>query len=61
MINFRGNFFNTPVVNVQFSVIALQSGRPKPITYANSVDPDETARYEPSHQDLHYLPFCFRF
>ena len=22
---------------------------------ANSVDPDETARYEPSHQDLHCL------
>ena len=25
-------------------------------TIANSVDTDETARYEPSHQDLH---FCF--
>ena len=23
---------------------------------ANSVDPDELARYEPSRQDLHYLP-----
>ena len=22
---------------------------------ANNVDPDETARYEPSHQDLHCL------
>ena len=22
---------------------------------ANSIDPDETARYEPSHQDLHCL------
>ena len=22
---------------------------------ANSVDPDETAHNEPSHQDLHYL------
>ena len=22
---------------------------------ANSVDPDEMAHYEPSHQDLHYL------
>ena len=28
-------------------------------TYANSADPDETARNEPSHQDLHCLPFCF--
>ena len=23
-------------------------------TYGNSVDPDETAHNEPSHQDLHY-------
>ena len=29
-------------------------------TYANSVDPDETARYEPSHQDLHCMPFGSR-
>ena len=28
---------------------------------ANSVDPDETASYEPSHQDLHCLPFFFYF
>ena len=28
-------------------------------TCANSVDPDETARNEPSHQDLHCLQFCF--
>ena len=28
---------------------------------ANSVDPDETARYEPSHQDLHCLhKYLFR-
>ena len=27
--------------------------------FANSEDPDETARNEPSHQDLHYLPFCY--
>ena len=28
---------------------------------ANSVDPDETARYEPSHPGLHYLhrPLCW--
>ena len=25
---------------------------------ANSVDPDEAARYEPSHQDLHCLQKC---
>ena len=26
-------------------------------TSANKVDPDETAHNEPSHQDLHCLPF----
>ena len=30
-------------------------------TYANSVDPDEMAHNEPSHQDQHRLPFCFDF
>ena len=29
--------------------------------YANSVDSDETAHNEPSHQDLHRLSFCFDF
>ena len=28
-------------------------------TVANSADPDETARNEPSHQDLHCLPLCY--
>ena len=27
----------------------------------NCVDPDEMACQEPSHQDLHCLPFCFDF
>ena len=27
-------------------------------SFANSVDPDETAHDEPSHQDLLCLPFC---
>ena len=27
----------------------------------NSVDPDETAHNELSHQDLHCLPFCLLF
>ena len=30
----------------------------KDIRFANSVDPDETAHNEPSHLDLHCLPFC---
>ena len=29
--------------------------------FANSIDPDEMAHNEPSHQDLHCLPFCFDF
>ena len=29
------------------------------VTFANSVDPDEMAHNEPSHLDLHCLPFCF--
>ncbi len=29
--------------------------------YANSVDPDETARNKPSHQDLHCLQVLFIF
>ena len=35
---------------VGLTLSALQT---KPDTCANSVDPDETARNEPSHQDLH--------
>ena len=27
--------------------------------FANSADPDETAHYEPSHQDLHFLLICY--
>ena len=30
-------------------------------TFANSVDQDETARHEPSHQNLHYLPVLIDF
>ena len=26
-------------------------------TFLNNIDPDETAHYEPSRQDLHWLPF----
>ena len=31
------------------------------IFFANSVDFDEMAHYEPSHLDLHCLLFCGRF
>ena len=29
------------------------------IFFADCVEHDETAHYEPSHQDIHCLPFCF--
>ena len=41
---------------VQFylPLLSLQTNKD---TFANSADPDETARYEPSHLDLHCLLF----
>ena len=30
-------------------------------TYADSIDPSETARYDPSHQDLYCLPSLLEF
>ena len=38
---------------------ALSALQTKTMSFANSVDPDETAHNEPSHQDLHCLPFLF--
>ena len=32
--------------------------RQKQLEFANSLDFDEVAHYEPPHQDLHCLPFC---
>ena len=37
-------------------VLTLSACQTKTDTCANSIDPDETARNEPSHQDLHCLP-----
>ena len=39
----------------------LLTRQPKTDNYANSVDPDEMACNEPSHQDPRCLPFCFNF
>ena len=48
---------NTLIVRECFAYFsALQT---KTDTFAISVDPDEMAHYEPSHLDLHYLPFVF--
>ena len=40
-------------------VLTISALQTKTDTCANSVDPDEMAPKEPSHQDLHCLPFCF--
>ena len=40
-------------------VLTLSVFQIKTDTCAKNVDLDETARYEPSHQDLHSLPFFF--
>ena len=39
----------------------LSARQTKTDTCANSVDPDEMAHNEPSHLDLHCMPFCFCF
>ena len=36
-------------------ILQIKGASQKSKRMANSLDPDETARYEPSHQDLH----CF--
>ena len=45
----------------QVRYITLSARQTKTNLYANSADPDETSRNEPSHQDLHCLPFGSRF
>ena len=35
-----------------------QSPKTKIVEFANNVDPDEVAHYEPPHLDLHCLPSC---
>ena len=44
------------VVSIILTLLALQSNSD---TFANSADRDETARNEPSHQDLHRLSLCY--
>ena len=40
--------------------LTFSSLQTKTVTYANIVDPDEMAHNEPSHLDLHCLPFWFQ-
>ena len=46
-------------IAVVTGTLTLSTLQTKTDAFANSVDPDETACNEPSHQDLHCLPFCF--
>ena len=43
------------------TLFTLSARKTKTDTFENSVDPDETAHNEPSHQDLQCLPFCSWF
>ena len=40
-------------------LLTLSAVQIQAYTFANSVDPEETAHNEPSPQDLHCLPFCY--
>ena len=46
------------VMHITFTLSALQT---QTNCFANSVDPNETAQPEPSHQDLHCLSLCSDF
>ena len=48
------NFYQVFPTNLTLSSLQTNTD-----TFANSADLDETARNEPSHVDLHYLPFFF--
>ena len=43
------------------ALLTISARQIKTNTCANNVDPDETARNDLSHQDLHCLQFCFFF
>ena len=46
------------LLNLDASIVANKDVSRKSKTIPNSVDPDETALYEPSHLDLHCLQKC---
>ena len=57
---FQWNSSNVFVRNgvYRFLILTLETLQTKTDNFANSVAPDETARNEPSHLELHCLPFC---
>ena len=44
-----------PLLNLVMSMLQIEMSVKNQNRMANSVDPDEMAHYEPSHQDLHCL------
>ena len=48
-------------LNAVLEALTLSALHTKLGTFANNAEPDVTANNEPSHQDLHCLPFCFEF
>ena len=53
------HFVGFVVRGLIYKLVSLSTLQTNTDPYVNSVDPDETARYEPSHQDLHCVPFWF--
>ena len=49
------------IYQVYIVPLTLSTLQTRTDTFANSVDPDEMAYNEPSHLDLHCLPFCSCF
>ena len=49
------------IISLLERVLALSAQWTKIGSFANSIDPDEMALNEPSHLDLHCLPFCIQF
>ena len=47
--------------HIHSMILTISVLQTEPGIIANSVDPGGTAHYEPSHQNLHYLPFNFHF
>ena len=47
--------WNFPSLKINMSIVANRGVSQNHKKMANSVDPDETAPYEPSHQDLYCL------
>ena len=48
-------FFCNHCYNEISDLLTFSAQQTKPNICANSVDPDETARNEPSHQELHFF------